>query len=102
MNAPPLPVVSLDGLLQAADNALRALFAPAEASRAPGQLPESPPMGEADRRLGAGLMRGNHAGEIAAHALYHAQALMARSAPTRQFLPPAASEQGDRLAVSEQ
>ncbi|HEX9474710.1 MAG TPA: 2-polyprenyl-3-methyl-6-methoxy-1,4-benzoquinone monooxygenase [Steroidobacteraceae bacterium] len=102
MNAPPPPVVSLDGLLQAADNALRALFAPAEASRAPGQLPESPPMGEADRRLVAGLMRVNHAGEIAAQALYHGQALMARSAQTRQFLLRAAAEEGDHLAWCEQ
>ena len=31
-------------------------------------------------------MRVNHAGEIAAQALYHGQALMARSAATREFL----------------
>src|SRR5260221_11397818 len=102
MNAPPPPVLSLDGLLQAADNALRALFAPAQASRTPLELPDSAPLGETDRRLVAGLMRVNHAGEIAAQALYHGQALMARSAQTRQFLLRAAAEEGDHLAWCEQ
>ena len=102
MNGPPPLAVTLDGLLQAADNALRSLFAPVQASRTPGPLPESAPLGESDRRLVAGLMRVNHAGEIAAQALYHGQALMARSAETRQFLLRAAAEEGDHLAWCEQ
>ncbi len=47
-------------------------------------------------------MRVNHAGEIAAQALYHGQALMARSDDTRQFLLRAAAEEGDHLAWCEQ
>lgn len=97
---PNLP--RLDDLLQAADNALRALFAPAEARRQPPGLPGAGELADADRRHVAGLMRVNHAGEIAAQALYHGQALMARSESTRGFLLQAAAEEGDHLAWCEQ
>jgi ubiquinone biosynthesis monooxygenase Coq7 len=96
------PIPTLDGLLSAADNALRALFAPATARRQPPGLPEATPLAEADRRHVAGLMRVNHAGEIAAQALYHGQALLARSPETREFLLKAAEEEGDHLAWCEQ
>jgi ubiquinone biosynthesis monooxygenase Coq7 len=96
------PLLSVDNLLQAADNALRALFAPARARRAAPDLPDPSPLGEPDRRHVAGLMRVNHAGEIAAQALYHGQALMARSPATREFLLRAAAEEGDHLAWCEQ
>ena len=43
-------------------------------------------MSDADRRESAALMRVNHAGEIAAQALYHGQALAARSKSTRKML----------------
>jgi 3-demethoxyubiquinol 3-hydroxylase len=102
MERPAAPVLTVDNLLQAADNALRALFAPARADRAPFSLPAAPALGDADRRLAAGLMRVNHAGEIAAQALYHGQALMARSPRTREFLLHAAAEEGDHLAWCEQ
>ena len=102
MNGPQPPQLTLDRLLQAADNALRALFAPAQASRTPLELPDSAPLRESDRRLVAGLMRVNHAGEIAAQALYHGQALLARNKETRQFLLRAAAEEGDHLAWCEQ
>jgi ubiquinone biosynthesis monooxygenase Coq7 len=46
-------------------------------------------------------MRVNHAGEIAAQALYHGQALVSRSAATRDFLLRAAAEEGDHLAWCE-
>jgi ubiquinone biosynthesis monooxygenase Coq7 len=101
MERPEAPVLSVDSLLQAADNALRALFAPANANRAVPDLPDPSPLGEADRRHVVGLMRVNHAGEIAAQALYHGQALMARSPATREFLLRAAAEEGDHLAWCE-
>jgi ubiquinone biosynthesis monooxygenase Coq7 len=47
-------------------------------------------------------MRVNHAGEISAQALYHGQALVSRSAATRDFLLRAAAEEGDHLAWCEQ
>jgi 3-demethoxyubiquinol 3-hydroxylase len=56
---------------------------------------------DAERRTSAGLMRVNHAGEIAAQALYHGQALVARSATTRALLLKAAHEETDHLAWCE-
>ena len=102
MPTPLAPSLTVDALLQAADSALRALFAPATAVRNPPGLPHAAPLAEADRRHVAGLMRVNHAGEISAQALYHGQALMARSAATREYLLQAAAEEGDHLAWCEQ
>jgi ubiquinone biosynthesis monooxygenase Coq7 len=90
----------LDHVIRSADNALRALFAPAHAGREL-ELPPAEPLSESERRHVAGLMRVNHAGEIAAQALYHGQALVARSATTRDFLLRAAAEEGDHLAWCE-
>jgi ubiquinone biosynthesis monooxygenase Coq7 len=42
-------------------------------------------------------MRVNHAGEVAAQALYHGQALVARDPAVRDFLQTAAREEGDHL-----
>jgi len=82
---------SLDSVIAAVDGALRAVFAPAHASRAaPGSTAPGERLTEADRRASAALMRVNHAGELAAQALYHGQALMARSAATRDMLMAAA------------
>jgi ubiquinone biosynthesis monooxygenase Coq7 len=52
----------------------------------------------AERRASAALMRVNHAGEVAAQALYHGQALAARSPSTRALLEHAAREERDHLA----
>lgn len=91
----------LDRLICAADNALRALFAPAHSAREL-QLPVAAGLSEAEKRHVAGLMRVNHAGEIAAQALYHGQALVARSEQTRALLLHAAAEEGDHLAWCQQ
>jgi 3-demethoxyubiquinol 3-hydroxylase len=56
---------------------------------------------DADRASSAALMRVNHAGEIAAQALYHGQALVARSPATRDLLLNAAREETDHLAWCE-
>jgi len=45
----------------------------------------------------ARLMRVNHAGEVAAQALYHGQALVAHEPAVREFLLGAAREEGDHL-----
>jgi len=58
-------------------------------------------LADAERRTSAALMRVNHAGEIAAQALYHGQALVARSAATRELLLKAAREETDHLAWCE-
>ena len=82
----------LDSSIAALDRALRAVLAPARTSRpVPDQTTEpTQPLSEADRRTSAALMRVNHAGELAAQALYHGQAAVARSAATREMLLAAA------------
>ncbi len=57
---------------------------------------------DASRRHVAGLMRINHAGEVAAQALYHGQALVARNPQTRQQLLAAAREEQDHLRWCEE
>jgi ubiquinone biosynthesis monooxygenase Coq7 len=94
-----------DQLLASADRALRALLAPARAGR-PLPEPAAPaplaPADEAERRLAAGLMRVNHAGEIAAQGLYHGQSLVARDPAVRQLLEHSGREETDHLAWCEQ
>lgn len=89
-----------DHLLVAADRSLRALLGPARAGRPTPGAPAAP-LEEPDRRLSAGLMRVNHAGEIAAQGLYHGQALVARDPATRALLETAAREETDHLAWCE-
>lgn len=57
---------------------------------------------EEDRRHAAGLMRVNHAGEIAAQALYRGQALTAQNPAVRQHMLDAAVEEEDHLRWCEQ
>jgi len=93
----------LDSAIVALDRGLRSVFAPAGARRplpgGPERLPD--PLPEAERRASAALMRVNHAGELAAQALYHGQAFAARSAATREMLLAAASSESDHLAWCE-
>jgi len=101
-------VTPLDALLGTADRALRSVFAPAQATRpvpapepAPESAPPPAPLSEAERQEAAALMRVNHAGEVAAQALYHGQAAVARSGRTRDWLLQAADEEADHLAWCE-
>ena len=55
------------------------------------------PLPPAQRRHAAGLMRVNHAGEIAAQALYHGQSLTARAPTVKAELEAAAREEDDHL-----
>jgi ubiquinone biosynthesis monooxygenase Coq7 len=91
----------LDSVLKTADDALRTLFAPAQSARNP-SLPADVPLTAAEKRHAAGLMRVNHAGEIAAQGLYRGQAALARSgSSTRDFMQHAAAEETDHLAWCE-
>src|SRR4029453_17836904 len=96
---PPFAPPSLDSLIGVADRALRAVFAPAQASRPlPAAPAPAPELSETEKRESGALMRVNHTGEVAAQALYHGQAFMARSDGTRQMLLEAAREETDHLA----
>jgi ubiquinone biosynthesis monooxygenase Coq7 len=94
----PRVLSPLDRLLELADAGLRASYArPASSRPTPGN-PAPAPADPGLRRHAAGLMRVNHAGEIAAQGLYHGQALTARLPQTRAALRKAAAEEGDHLA----
>jgi ubiquinone biosynthesis monooxygenase Coq7 len=91
-----------DALIREFDRGLRTVAAANVAARPnpAGPAPES--VTEiAARRHAAGLMRVNHAGEIAAQALYHGQALTARDRKVRAKLLDAARDETDHLAWCE-
>ena len=88
-----------DRLVAAVDQGLRAIAAPPVATRpSPAAAMAEPALSADERRVSAALMRVNHAGEIAAQALYSGQALLARSDSTRDLLVSAAREERDHLA----
>jgi len=93
----------MDRLIQEFDRGLRTVAAANVAARPnpAGASPESV-TDPAARRHAAGLMRVNHAGEIAAQALYHGQALTARNETVRRSLLEAARDETDHLAWCEQ
>lgn len=88
----------LDRLLELADLGLRASFGRPAASRPTPGAPAATPQDADRRRHIAGLMRVNHAGEVAAQGLYHGQALTARSEAVCATMRRAADEEGDHLA----
>jgi ubiquinone biosynthesis monooxygenase Coq7 len=103
MSAPAPRLTLIDGLIREFDRALRTVAAANVAARPnpAASCPESVTLPEA-RRHAAGLMRVNHAGEIAAQALYHGQALTARNPRVRAALLEAARDETDHLAWCEQ
>ncbi|HSW33069.1 MAG TPA: 2-polyprenyl-3-methyl-6-methoxy-1,4-benzoquinone monooxygenase [Steroidobacteraceae bacterium] len=103
MPAPAPRLTLIDGLIREFDRALRTVAAANVAARPnpAATCPESVTL-PAARRHAAGLMRVNHAGEIAAQALYHGQALTARNPKVRAALLEAARDETDHLAWCEQ
>ena len=104
MTRMPRALTPLDQLIAGADRALRTVFSdapsPSRVNPAAG-LPESVHR-EDDRRHVAGLMRVNHAGEIAAQGLYQGQAATARLEQVREAMEQAAEEENDHLAWCEE
>jgi ubiquinone biosynthesis monooxygenase Coq7 len=93
----------MDRLLGEIGRTINVLAAPARAARAlPGGSGGELVLEEAERRESARLMRVNHAGEIAAQALYRGQALSARNAEAAAAMSQAAAEELDHLAWCEQ
>jgi ubiquinone biosynthesis monooxygenase Coq7 len=88
-----------DRLIASLDQGLRTLAAPPLAARpSPAAALEEAPLDAGERSRSAALLRVNHAGELAAQALYDAQALLARDETTRRQLRAAAGEERDHLA----
>jgi ubiquinone biosynthesis monooxygenase Coq7 len=94
---PSLPPA--DVLITAFDHGLRTLLVPARSIRPhPDDGLPQPALTPAEAQHAAGLMRVNHVGEVCAQALYHGQALTARSPATRGALEQAAQEEVEHLA----
>jgi 3-demethoxyubiquinol 3-hydroxylase len=93
-----------DRLLMQVDKALRTVCgAPRVTERPnPAQAHPEADLAAGERRLVAGLMRVNHAGEVSAQALYQGQALTARLTEIRGKMERAAMEENDHLAWCEQ
>lgn len=94
----------LDQLLIHLDNAVRTVWgAPAVTERSdPADAAPEGELSDAEKRLSAGLMRVNHAGEVSAQALYQGQSLTAKLPTVREKMERAAREENDHLAWCEQ
>lgn len=100
----PRELTPLDRILAGIGNALRTVAAPA------GLSPRANPAADIDEGSlspaqtahAAGLMRVNHAGEVAAQGLYQGHAIVARSREIGAKMQQAADEEFDHLAWCEQ
>ena len=94
----------LDQLLSGVNKALTTLLAPDERiSRTyPAATLDKVELDERQRVHAAGLMRVNHAGEVAAQGLYQGHAAVARDRSIEEQMQKAADEEFDHLAWCEQ
>jgi ubiquinone biosynthesis monooxygenase Coq7 len=94
----------LDKLLAGANNALRTVAAPAgrPARKNPSADIKDADLDAKQKAHAAGLMRVNHAGEVAAQALYQGHATVARDKDIEDQMKRAADEEFDHLAWCEQ
>jgi ubiquinone biosynthesis monooxygenase Coq7 len=89
----------IDRLISHADEALRTVTGVHRSHRPyPAETVKESVSTSADRGHVAALMRVNHAGEVAAQALYAGQALTARGSAAGDSLRQAAQEESDHLA----
>jgi ubiquinone biosynthesis monooxygenase Coq7 len=95
---------ALDRLLAGVDDALRTVAAPAgrPARDNPAGLIKEAALSDSQKSHAAGLMRVNHAGEVAAQALYKGHATVARDTSIEEQMQEAAAEEHDHLAWCEQ
>lgn len=94
----------IDRLLASANNALRTVAAPAGRSARPNPAANiiDADLDARQKRHAAGLMRINHAGEVAAQALYQGHATVARDKHVEAQMQHAADEEFDHLAWCEE
>jgi ubiquinone biosynthesis monooxygenase Coq7 len=91
-----------DRVIGKIDNIIKILSVPAHASRSITETGMREQLPLADRQESIRLMRVNHAGEVAAQALYQGQALTARQPEVKKAMQQAAAEELDHLAWCEQ
>lgn len=92
-----------DQIISEIDRGLRTLLAPRSLQQRATPVPsenaiDSAALTRADERLAGNLMRINHAGEVAAQALYFGHARFARTQLQARHMLHAAAEEGDHLA----
>ena len=92
----------LDRFIGEIDKAIKVLTVRRAAGRNPAQAPDGDDLTPLERTQSARLMRVNHAGEVAAQALYQGQALTARDERVRVAMQHAAAEEQDHLAWCDQ
>jgi 3-demethoxyubiquinol 3-hydroxylase len=99
VDRPDRALTPLDRIIATFDQAARTVLAPSASSRPyPAEGLAETVQSDRDRQHIAALMRINHAGEVAAQALYQGQALVAGKESTRQALLEAGREETDHLA----
>jgi ubiquinone biosynthesis monooxygenase Coq7 len=92
---------AMDLVVGEIDKIIKNLTLPPRASRAVPGDKAAAELPEAERLESLRLMRVNHAGEVAAQALYQGQALTARDAKVKEAMRQAAQEEVDHLAWCE-
>ncbi|GAC1329597.1 MAG: 2-polyprenyl-3-methyl-6-methoxy-1,4-benzoquinone monooxygenase [Steroidobacteraceae bacterium] len=92
----------LDRVIGEIDKAIKVLSRTARSSRQAPAAPAAEKLAEPQRAESVRLMRVNHAGEVAAQALYRGQALTAPEREVSAALRHAAQEENDHLAWCEQ
>jgi 3-demethoxyubiquinol 3-hydroxylase len=88
----------LDRFIGEIDKAIKVLTVKHPITRGPAQGPDAGDLTPSERASSARLMRVNHAGEVAAQALYQGQALTARSETVKIAMQHAAAEEQEHLA----
>src|SRR5579871_4526590 len=95
-------LTGLDLLIGEIDKTIKNLTLPAKPSRVAPHAQAELTLTDADRRESVRLMRVNHAGEVAAQALYQGQSLTARDPKVKEAMQQAALEEVDHLAWCEE
>ncbi|MDQ7014839.1 MAG: 2-polyprenyl-3-methyl-6-methoxy-1,4-benzoquinone monooxygenase [Gammaproteobacteria bacterium] len=92
-------LTALDQLIINADKSLTTLFGNTRTTGRPYPAKETPSqeLNKDEQQHASGLMRINHAGEVAAQGLYQGQALTAKLPEVRQQMERAATEENDHL-----
>jgi 3-demethoxyubiquinol 3-hydroxylase len=92
----------LDRIIGGIDSIIKILSVPPRSLRAIPDDAAATVLEEGERAESVRLMRVNHAGEVAAQALYQGQALTARDLEVKSAMHQAAAEEVDHLAWCEQ